>query len=1436
MGLLFAATKSPSLQRQLAHKVAKELSAQWGTHVAIKSVQLNGIISMQMDSICIDDQSRKPMVNIARVNAKMSPLELMKGKIRIFAAIVEKPSFHLYTLNQKANYQFLIDSLSQNDGKEKHTIDLKIAQVRLSNGSLRYQNEQQKPLILHKINGNFSLKELSDTTLRLHTRQLSFASADGFQLHNATFNLNRHNDTLHISNATIELPQSKLDIKATLCAQQFDANIDGHITPADLTTFVQQAKPFNRKLNLRLQANGILGNNKTINVKQLDIAEPTGQLLLTANGQYASNRWQANIEQLSVSNAEMQRLSALLRPSVILPEEVLRLGAVRLNGNIQQNGTTLLAMTHIDSEAGLADITLNDNGQQQIIELNTPNLNLGRILQSTDLGIIDGQALIQRQHNQQQANIDATLNSIAFRNYNYTNVHAKGTFDQSFSGNITVNDPNLQADATLTPDNIQAHIAQANLNKLKLGPSFKEGIYSLDFETNLNKDPHNGYAQISNLLASIDNQEIEQQRLRIDLQDNNGEQISKIVGDFGQFEITGQYDLANITNTLANIVKASLPTMPGLPDTKQSNNQFKINGTLSDATLINKILGIPLAVKAPATINGDVNESNNQLHLDILLPDAFYADSHYKQGQITIAANNEKITSIISLQQLHSNGKKSYWNINAGAEDNQLKADLNFESDQLKRIKGKIHTESTFRLNDEGLPTAFIQVLPSSLMVEDSLWNVQTAQIIYNKQSASIDNFAISHGPQHIRINGHTAKESNDSIVVDLNDIDVAYILNLVNFTAVEFAGNATGKVFLSHLFDQIQANAQLYIPQFKFEQGHMGDLTVQAWLNNDKKQIDLEGNIIDGPFHQTHVKGFVSPQNNDILLAIDAQQTPTEFLQKICGSFMGNVDMTASGHVDLIGPLNDIGLIGSLNLNGSFLMKPFGTTYSMKDSRVVFAPYLFTFQNDTIYDRKDNKAVLSGTMRHRNLGHLQFELDADMTDFEVYNFQDYRKNTFSGNVFASGKCTIRGTEDDMFIDFDATPSKNSTFIYNASSPDAIEETSFITWFDAEKRQQMQNDEAVPALHEQDASTPSFINQNTKDIDISGDLHVNFLINATPDATLRVIMDEQTGDYIDLNGAGILRASYYNNGPFHIYGNYLVDHGVYKLTVQNIIKKDFQFQQGGSIAFGGEPYEAPINLQAKYTVNGVSLADLHVGRSFSNNNIRVDCLMNITGTPNAPKIDFGLEFPSLGSDAQKMVNSLINSQEEMNQQVLYLLAIGRFYSQGSNNAESETASQQSQTSLAMQSILSGTISQQINNILNSVVNNGNWNFGANISTGDEGWNNAEYEGTLSGRMLNNRLLFNGQFGYRDNDNATTSFIGDFDLRYLLFPNGNLAINVYNETSDRYFTKNSMNTQGIGLIIKKDFTSWRDLLGLKPKKQKKEAVDSLMPTDTLHNEK
>ncbi len=53
------------------------------------------------------------------------------------------------------------------------------------------------------------------------------------------------------------------------------------------------------------------------------------------------------------------------------------------------------------------------------------------------------------------------------------------------------------------------------------------------------------------------------------------------------------------------------------------------------------------------------------------------------------------------------------------------------------------------------------------------------------------------------------------------------------------------------------------------------------------------------------------------------------------------------------------------------------------------------------------------------------------------------------------------------------------------------------------------------------------------------------------------------------------------------------------------------------------------------------------------------------------------------------------------------------------------------------------------------------------------------------------------------------------------PTGSAAIRVYNQTNNKYFTKNTMNTQGVGFIIKKDFNGFRDFFRWRKQKDIKE---------------
>jgi len=236
-------------------------------------------------------------------------------------------------------------------------------------------------------------------------------------------------------------------------------------------------------------------------------------------------------------------------------------------------------------------------------------------------------------------------------------------------------------------------------------------------------------------------------------------------------------------------------------------------------------------------------------------------------------------------------------------------------------------------------------------------------------------------------------------------------------------------------------------------------------------------------------------------------------------------------------------------------------------------------------------------------------------------------------------------------------------------------------------------------------------------------------------------------------------------------------------------------------------------------VPNVSMDDLSA-TTLGLSNTRVDCVMNIGGRPLAPVVTFDFDLPQANEDEKNMVRQMINTEEERNMQVIYLLGIGRFYNQ---SMQYVSAADQSKT--AMNSLLSSTLSNQFNQIMSNMLGTNNWSFGANLRTGETGWDQTDVEGILSGRLLNNRLLINGNFGYRESYYTTNNFIGDFDVRYLLTPSGSVALKAYNQTNDRYFIQSSLTTQGIGLQFKKDFNRWRELL---PKKKRKKHAATPLP--------
>ena len=319
----------------------------------------------------------------------------------------------------------------------------------------------------------------------------------------------------------------------------------------------------------------------------------------------------------------------------------------------------------------------------------------------------------------------------------------------------------------------------------------------------------------------------------------------------------------------------------------------------------------------------------------------------------------------------------------------------------------------------------------------------------------------------------------------------------------------------------------------------------------------------------------------------------------------------------------------------------------------------------------------------------------------------------------------------------------------------------------------------------------------------------------TPQADIVLVMDEVLGDKMEANGEGNIRVEYNTSeDDFKMYGSYTVNNGSYNFSLQDIITRDFSITSGSTVSFRGSPMDATLDINAVYSLQA-NLADLDESfvteSELTRTTVPVHTILKISGDLTHPDIGFDIELPTVSADIDSKMRSIISTDEMMNREIIYLLALNRFftpdYSIGQNGNNEWV------------SMASSTISSSLGSILGQISEN--WNISPNFRSDKGDFSDMEVDLVLSSQLLNNRLIFNGNFGYRDKRYNSTNFVGDFDIEYLLTESGNLRLKGYNHFNDRnYSMRTALTTQGIGIMYTHDFNSWLNFFD-RPARSKKE---------------
>lgn len=1407
-----------AFQTFLGREVSKALAEKLNTEVTVGKIQLGLPNEAIINDVSILDQHRQPLLDATRLAAQIELMPLIQqGKIVIDALDLYAVNANLYrnSADEDFNFKFFIDAFASKD--TTHTpLDLAIRDIKIKNSNIRFR-DCDMDVAAKDFDALLVLNHLTDDSLDAELKKLSCKvtskamKLDGFEISNLASRVKlADNNNLQLTGFILRLPKTSLNLTAanySLDTKSYSAEIGkSYVSTRDVEPFVDKIKGLNRKLNFSGKVSGV---GSDVNIEELNVLTDDGGLLLEIRNN--------TLRTLDASASTIGDVMRIVVGNEI--EQITQLGDISYRGLLKNESGNVVFDGNLETSLGILDLDGEVDKVGFDVTVSTPAFDLNAIIGGeNDFGNV----AIDNLHangklDLSQINVKGLVKSFDYNGYSYSNINVDGSMSNgNVDGTIAINDPNGGADLALKSTiggssnaiDVTGSVKDFNPNAMRLTSDFAGTNFTTDIQASINGrnlDDIIGDITISNFIMKSPKDEIVVDNLSLSSKMENGQRLVSLSSDFAQMDIKGKFDVTTLAGDIIYAVKSRLPSIPGLPDTKSDNtNQYSFDISVKSTDILKKFVDLPLELTSPMNINGVVDGAAKQMNIDVFLPKFALNDSEYKDGEIIISTPDEKMLCKVFVSKLLDNDE--YYNINVDAEavDNMLNTKIVWENPYNSTFRGRLNAETEFFKDENGKAAMNVDIDNSEVVFKEAVWKIAPSSVKWAGNKLNVDNFVLQHEAQYLKISGIASDSKQDSLTVDLRDVNVENILNAVNFHSVEFAGLATGNATIKSAFNNPDANAKICVNNFLFQYGALGVLNADVEWNKQEKQIDIDAFIEDDEHGTIKVDGYVSPSKGYIDLLLLPTNVNIDFLHSFIGGVMDRVEGRGSGHLNVVGPLSTVQLVGAMSPYAKLHVRALNTEYEVRGDSIYFVPDDILFKDVKAYDRYGNFAVCNGGVHHKHLTRLTFDLGLHTDKLLAYETKTFGNDTFYGTVFTEGDVMMKGISGQVNIDGDVTPLEGTTFTYNAVVQNYLNTQEFITFRDKTK------------LNLATPLQPDLGGTTDEGKEIKTNLYCNFNINITPNVQLRLLMDDTSDDYIVLYGNGQVKANYYNKGSFGLYGLYTVDHGSYGVSIQNVIHKDFTFKEGGTITFVGEPYDAALNLQASHLVSGVSLSDLSIGNSFANNTIRVNCLMNITGTPEVPIVNFDLDMPTVNADEKQMIRSLIESEEDMNQQVMYLLGIGRFYTKATNNA-GQTDANRDQTSLAMQSLLSGTVSSQLNNMLGQFLTNKNWNIGANIYTGVEGWNNAQYEGTVSGRMLNNRLLFNGQFGYRDNvKTANTSFIGDFELQYLLLPSGNLSVRAYNQANERYFTKSSLNTQGIGLLMKKDFTNLRDLFSRRKK--------------------
>ncbi len=565
--------------------------------------------------------------------------------------------------------------------------------------------------------------------------------------------------------------------------------------------------------------------------------------------------------------------------------------------------------------------------------------------------------------------------------------------------------------------------------------------------------------------------------------------------------------------------------------------------------------------------------------------------------------------------------------------------------------------------------------------------------------------------------------------------------------------------------------------------------------LTNTSNKIELKGNY------------FSDKREVDATILMNVNNL--ELFQFLVSGVIEKMNGVIQGEAVIHGPIEKPDVKGHIRFAdvGVTTATP-RLTFNIEDDRIELDNSSLMFKDFTIYDTNHNPLTIDGSIISKDYQSFEYDLQIKSEQYTLINNPDSVSGKLRGQLVIDSDIKLKGTEKDRFVKakLNIKDATNLTFVNSSDDIEMLKADGIVEFIDPALLDSVLLESSINFYDSLISSLPSF--------------NLSSTITLEDKAVLRVLIDEQSGDYIEASGSANLDLGYDRTGNLHLTGDYTIKKGVYRLSFYDLVKKDFALVAGSSINWSGNPKNGDLNIKAVHTVesNSIGLIGHEIGeneKSIYKRSLDYQVGINISGTLENPIISFSLDLPQNEKvNYPVLANKLDRLRQpeyasELNKQVFGLLVLGGFLPESSADVNSNV-------------IATTALSNSVNNLLASQLNRfaSQYVKGVNIDVGIQSFSDYSTPGgktqtamdfRVSKSIMNDRLSFEigGDFDINQDQSGantgTKNYRGDIAIIYDLTGKGDKQLKLFNNETYDIIYQEIRNT-GISLIFIREFDS------------------------------